>query len=280
MSARPRRRKLEVEEEEASDERWMASYMDMVTVLLCLFIVLFAISSINQGKYDQLRGSLADGFGRNNGTTQASTVESKAGLKGAPDAVDTKPKPLTDAELAMVEVDDLKRLQEQIRVALSKLGLVNSVQFNIDERGLTVRLVGSETYFDSGKADLTTQAVRILAAIAPSLAGTDHDVSIEGHADYRQSTYPYPTNWELSSDRAVRVLRYLVESGGVHPDRVSAVGYGSARPMKTGTSAADLAINRRVDIVVLSSQPESVRALIPKVLDGTITRGVTEAPTP
>ncbi|MEO7006983.1 MAG: flagellar motor protein MotB, partial [Terrimesophilobacter sp.] len=63
MSARPRRRKLEEHHEEENGERWMASYMDMVTVLLAMFIVLFAISSVNQGKYDQLRNSLAAGFG-------------------------------------------------------------------------------------------------------------------------------------------------------------------------------------------------------------------------
>jgi chemotaxis protein MotB len=279
MSARPQRHKAEAEEEEANGERWMASYMDMVTVLLCLFIVLFAISSINQGKYDQLRGSLADGFGYNNGTIQASTVESKAGLKGAPDAVDEKPKKLTDEQLAIQEVDDLKQLQQRISAALTKAGLAQSVQFALDERGLTVRLVGSETYFDTGKADLTARAVQILAAIAPSLAAaTGRNFSVEGHADYRNATYPYPTNWELSADRAVRVLRYLVEEGGVAADHIGAVGYGSARPLNTGRTPADLAINRRVDVVVLSNQSDSVRALIPKGIDGTLSEG--GAPTP
>ena len=270
MSARPRRRKLEEHKEEENGERWMASYMDMVTVLLCMFIVLFAISSINEGKYNQLRNSLAAGFG----VTQVSATDpADRTVIVVPDPVYAKgdgaseqDELISDVELAAREVEELDTLKEQIRAALAREGLADSVRFVIDERGLTVRLVGTETFFETGSAVLTRQAGRILDAVAPTLVGTVHDISIEGHADYRRSVAPYPSNWELSADRAVHVLRHLVEAGGVPPDRVAAVGYGSARPIATGKSPQKLAANRRVDIVVLSKQSDAVRALIPEIV--------------
>jgi chemotaxis protein MotB len=269
MSARPRRRKLEEEKEDENGERWMASYMDMVTVLLCMFIVLFAISSINEGKYSQLRNSLAAGFG----VTQVSATDpADSTVIVVPDPVYAKGEGATkqddmisDVELAVQEVEELDALKEQIRAALAREGLADSVRFVIDERGLTVRLVGTETFFETGSAVLTPQAGQILNAVAPTLVSTVHDISVEGHADYRRSVAPYPSNWELSADRAVHVLRHLVEAGGVPQGRVAAVGYGSARPIAKGTSPQKLAVNRRVDIVVLSKESDAVRALIPEI---------------
>jgi chemotaxis protein MotB len=274
MSARPRRRKLEEHHEEENSERWMASYMDMVTVLLCMFIVLFAISSVNEGKYDQLRNSLAAGFGV---TKVNANDPADSTVQVMPDTVYAKgegatqaDKALNEVERAVKEVDELTALKEQIRVALAHEGLADSVRFVIDERGLTVRLVGTETFFQTGSAVLTDEAGRILDAVSPALVGTAHDISVEGHADYRKSVYPYPSNWELSADRAVHVLRHVVEIGGVGQERIAAVGYGAARPIATGTSPDQLAANRRVDIVVLSKESDAVRALLPKIVDKTI----------
>ncbi|GAB3044142.1 flagellar motor protein MotB [Parafrigoribacterium mesophilum] len=274
MSARPRRRKLEEHHEEENGERWMASYMDMVTVLLCMFIVLFAISSVNEGKYDQLRNSLAAGFGV---TKVDANDPADSTVRVMPDTVYAKGQGTTDAEevlsevqRAVQEVDELDELKEQIRAALANRGLADSVRFVIDQRGLTVRLVGTETFFETSSAILTAQAGQILDAVSPTLVKADHDISVEGHADYRKSIYPYPSNWELSADRAVHVLRHLVEQGGVPQQRIAAVGFGSARPIATGTSPQELAANRRVDIVVLSKESDAVRALLPKIVDKTV----------
>jgi chemotaxis protein MotB len=283
MSARPRRRKLEEHHEEENSERWMASYMDMVTVLLCMFIVLFAISSVNEGKYDQLRNSLAAGFGvtKVNATDPAdSTVAVEPDTVYAKgDGTTKNMKVPSDVELAVHEVEELDELKEKIRAALAHEGLADSVRFVIDERGLTVRLVGTETFFETGSAVLTAQAGQILDVVAPAIVGAVNDISVEGHADYRRSVAPYPSNWELSADRAVHVLRHLVETGGLPQDRIAAVGYGSARPIATGTSPQELAVNRRVDIVVLSTQSDAVRALIPDIVAKTLHVDPTGRPT-
>jgi chemotaxis protein MotB len=105
----------------------------------------------------------------------------------------------------------------------------------------------------------------VMDAIAPVLRDSSHDVSVEGHADQRSSTAPFATNWELSSARATQVLRDLVERGGLPVEHAQAVGFGSSRPLVQGSTDADLAANRRVDIVVLSNQSDDVSALLPKL---------------
>jgi len=267
MSAGRKRRGLEEEHVEHVDERWMASYMDMVTVLMCMFIVLFAMSSVDADKFEQLKNSLATGFG----ATEVGSVDTAEGVVVPASRVGEEGEPVevppTDLELAMQEVDELQQLKEQIRLNLAAQGLEQAVEFQIDERGLTIRLIGSETFFASNSTELAGVAPAVLDSVAPVLAATHYEIAVEGHADSRNPGPPFPTNWELSSGRATQVLRRLVENGHVGQERIGAIGFGSARPMATGTSDADMATNRRVDIVVISDQPESVRALIPSVLE-------------
>jgi chemotaxis protein MotB len=270
MSLRPKRRKKGEEEEPDNTERWMASYMDMVTVLMCMFIVLFAMSVVDQKKFDELRNSLATGFG----TTATKTIDVNKGIVVPRDQINKKAIGLDNEnrKLATIEVTNLIALREEMRQNLKAVGLDSSVQFSLDSRGLTVRLVGSETYFVTNRTELSAVAVNVLDAVGPPLTRSPYHVSVEGHADVRQSAAPYATNWELSSGRATVVLRHLVESNGFASDRIGAVGYGSARPLSAGTSPDDLAMNRRVDIVVLSDQSDAVRSLIAEVdkaLEGT-----------
>ncbi|WP_167138822.1 flagellar motor protein MotB [Diaminobutyricimonas sp. TR449] len=261
MSAR-RRRSLAHEDEghDGPDERWMASYMDMVTVIMCLFIVLFAMSTVDQKKFEQLRDSLATGFG----VESSDTIDTAEGIIVEPQRVGEEGA-LTDLQLARLEVNNLHALQEQLTDALTAQGLQHAVAFELTDRGLTVRLVGSETYFESNRAELIGIAPQVLNAIAPTLAATTYELSVEGHADHRASGFPYPTNWELSSARSTSVLRHLVESGGIAKNRIASVGFGDSRPEAGGSSPEELALNRRVDIMVLSAQPETVRELFATV---------------
>jgi len=263
MSARKGRKHAE-EEEVHVDERWMASYMDMVTVLMCMFIVLFAMSTVDQDKYEQLRNSLATGFG----TVEAGAVDTAEGTVVPADQVDAEGEGFTAAQLAAQEVDDLEALKQAVSAGLQANGQQASVSFTVDTRGLTIRLVGSESYFASNRAELSDAAHQVLGTIAAPLAASGRAVSVEGHADVRNSAPPFPSNWELSSARATQVLRDLVERGGVPQDHIQAVGFGSSRPLAAGGSAEDLAANRRVDIVVLTDQSEEVSALIPGVVAG------------
>lgn len=263
--SRPRKRVLDGDTpEEHVDERWMASYMDMVTVLMCLFIVLFAMSTVDQEKFEALRNSLATGFG----AVDVGKIDTASGVVVPPEMLDAPVEDLTDAELtnaqlAGVEIDNLLELQEQLRSALASQSLDDDVTFVIDQRGLTIGLIGWESYFQPNSTTLSGNAIAIIDTITPLLAASAHTVSVEGHADFRGAATPFPTDWELSSGRATQVLRRMVETGGFPGSQISSVGYGSTRPQRSGDSIEDMAYNRRVDVAVLSNQPESVRELIP-----------------
>ncbi len=266
MSRGHRRKHSEEEEEHGPDERWMASYMDMVTVLMCMFIVLFAMSTVDAKKFDLLRNSLATGFG----VTDIGKIDTAQGTVVQPDKSDKKSQSFAQGQLAVKEVEHLKALEAKISAGLAQQGLTSAVQYTLDARGLTIRLVDSQTFFAPNSTALTGVAPQVLDTISAVLAASEYSVSVEGHADVRQPAAPFATNWELSSGRAVQVLRRMVETGGVAAARIAAVGYGSSRPLAAGSGPEDLAQNRRVDIVAQSNASEAVRALIPAVLDGTI----------
>lgn len=261
-----RKRRRTVEGEVHNDERWMASYMDMVTVLLCMFIVLYAMSTVDAAKFEKLRASLATGFG----TEAGENVDTAQGVIVPADQVGTEGSLYEHAvynantDLALEEIEDLTAVREQIETGLEQQGLADSVSFTISERGLTVGLIGAETFFSGNSVVMTPRAIAVLGAVAPVIAGITNEVSVEGHADPVGSSGEFPTDWELSSGRATQVVRYFVEQGGVAQNRAAAIGYGSARPSAPDASP----LNRRVDVVVLSDQPDAVRALIPGLLTG------------
>ncbi len=262
MSGHRGRRQKHEEHEEHVDERWMASYMDMVTVLMCMFIVLFAMSTVDANKFDQLRNSLATGFGQKN----IGKIDTATGTVVPADKVNTKDQGFTKLDLAVKELDDLKSLEAQINASLAAKGLASTVEYQVDARGLTIRLVNAQTFFEPNSVALVGVAPAVLDSIASVLAPSKYSISVEGHADVRAPQPPYPTNWELSSGRAVAVLRRMVELGGVSGAKISAVGYGDTRPLAVGTTQDAYAKNRRVDIVALDDAPESVRALIPDAI--------------
>jgi chemotaxis protein MotB len=241
-----------------------------------MFIVLFAMSTVDQKKFEQLSKSLATGFG----ATDVGAIDTAEGVVVPEELVDATDLGFSDLELAIQEVDRLKELMEQIDASLQAKGLAHTVEYELDERGLTVRLVGSETFFDNNSISLSAVAISVLDSVAPVLVSSAYQVSVEGHADHRQAVYPFATNWELASGRSTQVLRRLVEWGGMPAYAIASVGYGAARPIAEGNSPAELAKNRRVDIVVLSDQPEAVRSLIPMVLERNLNvpeQGVREA---
>lgn len=241
------------------DERWAVSYADMVTVLMCLFIVLYAVSVVDETKYDQLKNGLAAAFGQSQVEGGGDLTE---GLVIPPELLDDNG--VRDvATRAAQELDGLEKMRQQITDALASQGLQNTVDFVIDERGLKIGLVGAETFFADNRADLSEKADRVLALIADVLAATDNQISIEGHADHRAAVPPFESNWELSSGRSTKVARFLVEQKSIAGTRVQAVAFSDQRPIAAGDSAEDLAANRRVDIVVLSTADEQVRSLIP-----------------
>lgn len=275
MSARKRRTSGGSAEHHV-DERWMASYMDMVTVLMCMFIVLYAMSTVDADKFRALSNSLASGFGQEASQTTDATEGYVVPADLRADEPPAEPTPL---DLAKRELNDLAGIRDRIDEGLAAQGLQEAVSYDIDERGLTIRLVGAETYFQGNSVDLSAKAVAVLGVVGGVLATISHELRVEGHADPRGSSGPFPTDWELASGRATQVVRFFVERSGVAAGRAGSVGYGSARPIAAGDDAASMALNRRVEIVVLSSQPEEIRSMVDDLHDQ-LEAGAADVPAP
>lgn len=268
-------------EEEENHERWAVSYADMMTVLVGLFIVMYAISNVDQVKYEQLRDSLAVGFGNDAPSILEGGNGAMAGVESfeiAPELTSREAIELVPSrsggeddgeaartlQLAEVEYGRLEAIATEIATALEGEQLSDRVRFRVTERGLFIGMVADDVFFAADAARLTDTAERVVDTIAPVLAGLSDEISVEGHANELPSVR-YATNWELSSDRATQVLRRLVENGGMQPERIAAVGFAESRPLVSHDSPGALEANRRVDLVVLSSAPEVVRDILPSL---------------
>ncbi len=176
-----------------------------------------------------------------------------------------------DAQAAIKEAENLKKIQEQITKALAEKNLQDNVQFTIDERGLVVTVVTNEIVFEGNRAELRSGGVKILEAIDATLRGLPNKLQVDGHTNQLNvQTSFYPSGWELSTARASAVVRYLA-GHGISPQRLSAAGYSDTRPLIDPKDPRSVTLNRRVDIVVLSGLPAAQRELLP-VAAGTQTQ--------
>ncbi len=283
-----RRVKKHEEEEHENHERWMVSYADMVTLLLVLFIVLYAISQVDKDKFAALARGLSDSFGGPIAVTPGPTPEGSV-LDGLPGAIDIAsaipPDPTVSgaqvdaaaaaaaaeraqrvAREAQAAYDELAAARDTLAAALAEAGYSGAARFEIDERGLVVHIVADAVLFDAEEAVLRPEGRAILGAVAPSLVDLPNVLRIEGHANHLPVTRggPWPSNWELSAYRASTVLRYLAADGVPEP-RLSATGYSSTQPLVPISDPTAISANRRVDVVVLSTASAEANALLPGI---------------
>src|SRR4051794_20148081 len=248
-----------------SEERWLLTYADMITLLMALFMVLFSITSVNKAKLEVLSKTLQEAFSGKvlpGGTSiRDSGADPKSDKPPSPEppipaitAVVGEALRNKDAQAKAKEQEDFKRLKQQIASYAKQKGLQNQVQTVIAQRGLVIRLLTDQVLFDSGQAELKPQATPVLGKVAAILAREGrHQVMVEGHTDnvpIRGSVFP--TNWELSTARASRVVRFLI-AGGVAQMRLSAGGFAALHPIASNDTADGRSRNRRVEIVLLRS---------------------------
>jgi chemotaxis protein MotB len=253
-----------------SEERWLLTYADMITLLMALFMVLFSITSVNKSKLEILSKTLQEAFSGKVLPGGESIRDTGANPKADQTPSPQPPIPAitalvgtdsnaqnADAKAKAKEQEDFRRLKRQIDSYARQKGLQNQVQTIIAQRGLVIRLLTDKVLFDSGAAELKPQATPVLSQVASILSKEAvHQVMVEGHTDnvpIRGSVFP--TNWELSTARASRVVRFLI-AGGVTEGRLSAGGYASLHPIASNTTAAGRSRNRRVEIVLLRSGQE------------------------
>lgn len=229
-------RKVRPNPDKENLERWLLTYADLITLLLAFFVVLYSISKVDSGKYSEVASALQSAL-RGHGPTIL-----PADMVGMD-------KELGDAWAA---IGDLRILQGLIRTRLDEIGLSATISANMDQRGLVIR-VSESAFFDVGSADLRPEAYKALDMISDLLMNIPNHIRIEGHTDNLPiSNSRFPSNWELSVNRATVCVRYLIEKHNFRPERISALGYGEYRPVASNDTAEGRKSNRRVDIIVLN----------------------------
>jgi chemotaxis protein MotB len=277
-----RRRRREEHEEHENHERWLVTYADMVTLLMVLFIVMFSMSVVDERKFNELKAGLAAGFGDSASvmTGSESTMEQPGVAAIAPVRADAFPGSAPSVQQARqvlaeeseryddarAELDRLERLGRQLDAALAREGLRHDVTRTVDDRGLVVSLTSRHVVFEPDRAELSARGQRVLDAVAPVLRRAPEDLRIDGHTNQVPVKPRYfATDWDLSSARAVTVLRHLNESGSIPGERLSASAFGHEVPLVDPAKPGSQRVNKRVDIVVLSGLPAATRELLDDV---------------
>lgn len=273
------------EEEHENHERWLVTYADMVTLLMVLFIVMFAMSQVDERKFNALKAGLAAGFGQstsiqdgsesildNTGALPAPMMSGQTLTAAQQAAVDQA---VSQAELqrtqriyaeAEAEAARLDEVRERLEAALAAQGLEDDVVTSIDDRGLVVSLVSRHVVFEADLATLSPRGREIVTTLAPVLADLPDPLEVSGHTNQVPVKPRYfATDWDLSSARALTVLRYLEEQGGIAGERLRSSAYGHERPLLDPDEPGSQEVNKRVDIVVLSSLGGTSRELLEEV---------------
>lgn len=252
--ARQSRRRLEDEPE--NHERWLVSYADFITLLFAFFVVMYALSSINEGKYRIMSDSISSAFRSvPGGSTGAQVAANTNPLPVAIPAKRLPPNVRTDA-VQLAKRDRLKNMAKDLNKALAPLVAEGKVTVTEGALGITVD-INASVLFAPGDARLDLGAVRALAAVAQILAPTDFPIIVEGHTDNTPINTPqFPSNWELSGMRASSVVRLFVDTG-VDGRRLTATGYADQRPLADNATADGRQRNRRVAITIESRNPDN-----------------------
>ncbi len=213
---------------------WEMIYTGFVLILLSFFIMLCSFSTMEDAKVTRFVRSFVN-----------TLVVLPGGVKTDPSNVLIPPSP------DIVEIQkELGKIRQDIETYARKVGLKEDISLKETERGLVMR-VSDNVLFELGQAMVLEKGFHFLDLLARVLTKTNHYIIIEGHTDNLPiHTHEFPSNWELSASRAVNVLRYFLERGGLSVERLSAVGYGEFRPLFKNETPANRAKNRRVEFVL------------------------------
>lgn len=254
-------------EEPVNHERWLVSYADFITLLFAFFVVMYSLSSLNEGKYRILSNSVSVAFGRFQAATD--NIESASaqlgtgtgarpgngvGSRPGPGLSEIKHKPASGEPLR-IEREKMTGLAHGILSALAPLIREGKVRVTQTSRGISID-INASVLFAPGDAKLTTQSSEALVAIGSVLAADSHDIQVEGFTDNLPiKSLLYPSNWELSAIRAGSVVRLFMDNG-IAEQRLTAIGQGAKTPVSPNDTAEGRARNRRVNITILSLLPD------------------------
>lgn len=243
-------------EKPENNERWLLTYSDLITLLMVLFVILYASSNIDTTKYKQLATSFQEAFnitpasGGQVAVVEGQTIDNSNTSTATGAATST----VVPGNSVMSEEEKLKQVKAEVDNLIIQSGLNNSVVTKVEERGLVISFTDS-VFFDSGKAIIKEDYKKQLIEIAKVLNKMDNYIRVEGHTDnVAIKTEMFNSNWQLSTVRAANVVEIFINECGISPNKLSANGYGEFRPIQSNDTEAGRAANRRVDIVILNSK--------------------------
>ena len=225
--------------EESPGGGWEIVYSGFVLILLCFFIMLSSFSKIEEAKVMRFVKSFVNAV-----SILPGGLKVEGGTTILPPSGE------------MVESDSqLAHLYRELKALVDRRHLERDVGVDFSPRGLVMRL-SDRALFDAGVAAVSPQALPLLKKVGAIIAETSYEVRVEGHTDdVPIKTVQFPSNWELSTARAVNVLRYFIETYRIPRDRLSAQGFGEFQPLVPNSSSENRAKNRRVEIIFLNPKP-------------------------
>lgn len=272
--------------DEENGEAWLLPYSDLMTLLLAVFIVLFAVSKVDEVKAEKVAEAFretmmtgSEGIFSGEGTsviplnpdkqkeemsghekdssnnTEGDTTQDDTTIKDT----DTSQEESMSREelekyLGKYEMDNLEELKSKLDTMIKNEDMTEDITTSIDARGLVINL-NNTVLFASGSADIKKENKKMLIKTAKIINVLDNYIRIEGHTDnIPMNSTVYPSNWELSTARAASVVRLFINECSVSPEKVVAVGYGEYKPIADNSTAAGRAKNRRIQIIVLSEK--------------------------
>lgn len=246
--------------DDVNPDAWLGTYADAVTLLMAFFVVLFSISSVDAQKLKELQEALQDALTGKNTVKELENLDDlKIDAKkdnNEQDKEQTEPseKPPSEqtppAEAPPLNKEELKETLEEV---IEQKNLADKIKLVEDERGIILQLHES-LLFDSGKADLKATP-DVLDALYTMVSSVSNSVLIEGNTDNNPiNTEEFPSNWELSTARAVSVARYFIYEKQISPKRISVKGFGEYNPIVENDTPENKSLNRRVDILILDDK--------------------------
>lgn len=250
------------EQSSSGAPEWMTTYSDMVTLLLCFFIMLFAMSTVDKNTFTEIAASLANSFiNLNAGTSilenSGNSVITVDFSRLRDDKGKIKEKYIESAEEMLVNAgkqiteQNIDAAKQDIKETIEDKGLSDKVQVTEEKEFLLVRL-DSEIFFDSGSAEIRPEGKKLLTELAETLRGLENEIYVSGHTDNVPiSNSKYSSNWELSTARATNVVKYLVDVGKLDPAKFTATGNGEFRPVGDNNTPEGRQQNRRIEIKIM-----------------------------
>ncbi len=245
-------RKKFVEENE-NHERWLISYADFITLLFAFFVVMYAISVLNEGKYKVFAESLDAAFaGKDTVVVYMPAPTATLSAPSMPTALERRRE-----QALRREREAMKKLAQELSATLAPLVKEGKVRVTQNSIGVSVE-INASILFDPGEALLAPESDQALRALGVLLAKDTHAIQVEGHTDDTGiATSVYPSNWELSAVRASSVVRLFIDTG-VAPARLTALGRADNMPVASNDTPEGKARNRRVAVTILAALPDTV----------------------